>query len=198
MRRTAGVVALLWLFGSGDAFAGSTMAKVKAILNGSTLKVDMRGTESTIQLHGIATPDPKDERAALKRLGDEAVDFLGEYLKDGWIYLEFPGGQPAPDKDGVIQAYVYRGKDASFVNQQLVGAGLGIVNRKVQSDHKQKLLQEEERARGASRGVWGSFADGPGKKIASGDTHQGTYIGIAAPKPGPRNDVVWFWIITYY
>ncbi|MBK5258952.1 MAG: hypothetical protein JJE51_05110 [Thermoanaerobaculia bacterium] len=44
----------------------------------------------------------------------------------------------------------------------------------------------------------GSFADGTGKKIASGDTHQGTYIGEVAQDRRSRNDVEWFWIVSYY
>ncbi|HEX9163107.1 MAG TPA: thermonuclease family protein [Thermoanaerobaculia bacterium] len=162
--------------------AGGTMARVKKIVSGNTLVVDLRGQETTIHLYGIASADPEDKRPAVKKLATQAQEFLREYLKSGWVYLEFPGGQPKPDKDGVMNAFAYRDRDAAFINEKLVAEGLGVVNEQAEGEMKDRFLARQKEARLASHGIWGQFLSGDPKKIAAGEGHQGTYIGEAPDK----------------
>jgi endonuclease YncB( thermonuclease family) len=200
MRRFIHAAAILvCILVSQSAFAGSgVMAKVLGTVNGNTLKVQLRGQETMLRLYGIATPDPNDStKPILKKLGLEAMEFLREYVKSGWVYVEFPTGSPVADKDGVVDGFVYGGKQSEFINEQLIAEGFGVVNRKVQSAFRDNLIKVEAKAKASQRGIWGSFGAGGGKDVAAGNSHQGTYMGEAAPQNGSV-EYVTFWIISFY
>jgi len=199
MRRSIhAAVIFLFVFSAQSAFAGGVMAKVVDTVNGNTLKVELRGKETQVRLYGIATPDPNDaSKPILKKLGIEATAFLKEYVKSGWVYIEFPTGSPVADKDGIVDGFVYGGKQSSFINEAMISEGFGVVNRKVPSAFRDSLIQVEARAKASERGIWGSFGNGGGKDVASGSSHQGTYMGVSG---GGQQTVeyVTFWIISYY
>ena len=202
MRRSMYAAALLaCLCAASSAFAASgVMAKVVTTINGNTLKVQLRGQETPVRLYGIATPDPNDSsKPILKKLGVEATEFLKEYVKSGWVYLEFPTGSAVADKDGVVDAFVYGGKQNLFINEQLIAEGFGVVNRKVPSAFRDDLIKVEAKAKASQRGIWGSFGNGGGQKVASGATHQGTYMGEAASQGGGNYvEYVTYWIVSFY
>lgn len=182
------------------AFAGGVMAKVVEVVNGNTLKCNVSGKEMNVRLYGIATPDPNDAlRPLLKRLGGEAREFLSEFTKSGWVYLEFPSGTAKPDHDGYVDAYVYGGKASEFLNEKIVFEGFGIVNRKQQSAFHDKLIVAEGRARGSSKGLWGQFQNGGGKNVAAGTSHQATYMGESGRNSGwsAIGEAISMWMAQY-
>lgn len=186
---------LVSLSACSSLFAGP-MVKIISVVNGNTLRVDLRGKETDVRLLGVATPDPKDDaRPILKRLGIEAMSFLKETTKSGWVMLEFPTGQPVADSTGVVDASVYGGTDASFINEKLIAQGFGVVNRKVECAFRDQLVKSENVARAGHRGIWGSFESGSGEAVASGRSHQETYIGELAQRNTPN--YVTLWVIYY-
>jgi endonuclease YncB( thermonuclease family) len=199
MRRILGTVTLLLaLVCARPSFAGSSMAKLNAITDGNTLVVTLRGKEVKVRLHGVAVPPNDEARPILQRLNKESVSFLKKYLSDGWVYLEFPDGTAKPDNDGYIPAFVYRGSDAVFLNEKLVGAGLALVNKKEKNTFTPNWLSMQENAKAGQRGIWGSFEDGEGERIASGAA-QGTYIGVPGNQKGNSGSYyVETWIILFY
>jgi endonuclease YncB( thermonuclease family) len=199
MRRLIHAAVVSLCLATPSAFAATgVMAKVIGTVNGNTLKVNLRGQETQIRLYGIATPDPNDAtKPILKKLGVEATEFLKEYVASGWVYVEFPTGSPVADKDGIVDAFVYGGKQSAFVNEALIAEGFGVVNRKVHSAYRDSLIRVEMRAKESQRGIWGSFDKGGGKQVASGSSHQGTYMGVAATRSGYA-DYVGYWIYSYY
>ena len=188
--------AALLLVLSTPAHAGSAMAKLSSVADGNTIIVDYRGKEMKLRMHGIAVPPSDEGRPILQRLNKESAAFLKKYLSDGWVYLEFPDGKPAaPDADGYVAAFVYRGKDAAFLNEKLVSSGLAIVNKKEKNSFTERWLQLQETANAAQRGIWGSFENGDGEQIASG-VGQATYIGVPGSQ-GPRTTYVRYWIFLF-
>lgn len=174
------------------------MVKVLNVVNGNTLRVELRGEDVPVRLLGVATPDPNDQaRPILQRLGTEAMAFLKEFTKPGWVMVEFPSGEPVRDKDGVIDASVYCGPEATFLNEKLIGEGFGIVNRKVECPFRNQLLLAEKAAKGAQLGIWGSFKGGNGEKVASGNTHHTSYLGEVPKGTDDVNVVVYYWVVTY-
>ena len=169
MPRSRWFIVLILSFGLAQrALAASTMVKVSSVVNGNTVKVNLRGQETDIRLFGVATPALNNRQPILKQLGEEAAAFLKGYLVNQWVMLEFPAGQPKADDKGVVDAYVYRGKDAIFVNQKMVNEGLGIANRKVQSNFAKQFIESEEKARSAQKGIWGSFQLASGAQLGKG------------------------------
>lgn len=195
MFRTRMLVLVFCLGLAQSALAGSTMAKVSSVVNGNTIKVNLRGQDTEVRLFGVATPDPNDPQPILKQLGEEAAAFLKEYLVNQWVMMEFPTGQPKADAKGVIDAYVYRGKDATFVNQKMVNEGLGIANRKVQSTFAKQFIESEDKAKAAQKGIWGSFRLASGAQLGKG-ADQGTYLGQSGG--GQIPSYVTTWILIFY
>lgn len=176
--------------------AGSAMAKLNSIVDGNTLNVTLRGEELKVRMHGIVVPPADEARPVLQRLNKEAVVFLKKYLADGWVYLEFPDGEAKKDADGIVHAFVYRGSDATFLNEKLVSVGLAVVNKKENCSFTQAWSTQQGNAKAARRGIWGSFENGGGAQIASG-VGQGTYVGVAADENGGGPEYVTFWILLF-
>lgn len=192
-------VLLLAFVAAVPLHAGSAMAKLSGIADGNTLLVTLRGKEIKVRMHGVAVPPNDDKRPILQRLNRESSAFLKKYLEDGWVYLEFPEGSAKTDADGYVPAFVYRGSDAVFLNEKVVSAGLALVNKKEKNSFTDDWLAHQENAKSAQRGIWGSFEDGEGERIASG-VPQGTYLGVpgATTSRYGGSSYVTTWIIFFY
>jgi endonuclease YncB( thermonuclease family) len=200
MRSTArNLLLLVAVLSAFPLYAGSAMAKLSGISDGNTLVVTLRGQEIKVRMHGVAVPPNDDKRPILQRLNKESSAFLKKYLSDGWVYLEFPEGSAKPDADGYVPAFVYRGSDAVFLNEKLVDAGLALVNKKEKNSFTENWLSLQNNAKAAQRGIWGSFEDGEGERIASG-VAQGTYLGVpgATSRGGYSDSYVTYWIVLFY
>jgi micrococcal nuclease len=193
-RLTLAAIGLFMFIASAQASSG-VMAKVTKVTTGNTLTVLGDGKEMNLRLLGVATPDPNDPTPVLKQLGTQADAFLREFLKGGWVYLEFPNATPTPDANGVVDAYVYRaGGDAVFVNERIIREGFGITNRKVACSNRESFIAVEEKAKAAQRGIWSPVIEADGQRVAS-KGHQMEYLGVASNKPAT---VVTYWIFFYY
>jgi endonuclease YncB( thermonuclease family) len=183
------------------AVAGGTMMKVLSIVNGNTIKADVRGKEMQIRLLGIATPDPNDEKhPILKQLGAEARDFLSEFTKSHFVYGEFPSGAPVPDKDGIADALLWGGSNSEFINEKILSEGFGVVDRRqaqLLQPLRDQLIRAEDTAKLSRRGLWGSFSQGGGHDVASGKSHQATYLGVSPSSGNSRSSEVTYWIIIF-
>lgn len=202
MRKSLFTVATFAVLGFAPmAVAGGTMMKVLSIVNGSTIKADMRGKEIQVRLLGIATPDPNDEKhPILKRLGVEARDFLKEFMKSPMVYAEFPGGEANPDKDGVVDALLWGGPNSEFINEKILLDGFGVVDRRqaqLVGPLRDQLIKAEAAAKFSSRGLWGSFSQGGGQDVASGKSHQWTYLGVSPTGGGQRSSEVRVWLVVF-
>jgi len=193
-------VAFAFLSTAQIAVAGGTMMKVLSIVNGTTIRADVRGKEMRVRLLGIATPDPNDDQhPILKQLGAEARDFLDEFTKSRSVYAEFPSGEPVPDKDGVVNAMIWGGATSALINEKIVSDGFGVVDRHqvLSAELRAQLIKAEDSARISGRGLWGSFSLGHGQDIAAGKLHQGTYLGEIPSGRGQQSSEVTFWVIIF-
>jgi endonuclease YncB( thermonuclease family) len=202
MRSAAAAILLsAVLFSAAPAQATGSMAKLSAVVDGNTLSVKLRGEELKIRMHGVVVPPADAERPILQRLNEESLAFLRKYLSDGWVYLEFVEDAPKKDAEGYVPAFVYRGSDATFLNEKLIAAGLALVNKKEKNEFTERWLGLQENAKGAERGVWGPFQPGDGEKIAAGGVAQGTFIGVPGSNDNRRSSnygYVTYWILRYY
>lgn len=196
MRRvTLAAIGLTMFIYSPQASSAGIMAKVKSVTTGNTLTVIVDGKESNLRLFGVATPDPTDPAPILKQLGIQADAFLKEFLKDGWVYLEYPSLTSKPDTKGFVDAYVYRGSDAAFVNEKIIREGFGIANRKVPSINRDVFIAVEEKAKAAQRGIWNPMIEPDGQRVAAGKGHQMEYLGKSHNK---GSSAVIYWILLFH
>jgi endonuclease YncB( thermonuclease family) len=172
------------------------MAKLTSVVDGNTLDVVLRGQPMRVRLYGVVVPPADDNRPILARLNKESAAFLKKYLEAGWLYLEFPGGTPKPDEHNVVPAFVYRGSDATFLNEKLVAEGLAITNGREECQFTEKFRASQSNANATARGIWGSFEGGDGEKIASGIPNA-TYIGVGGRQQSRGSSYVTYWIIFY-
>ena len=100
-----------------------SQATVVRIVDGDTIVADLAGTETTIRLLNIDTPESKDPNEPVQCLGPEATEYLESLLKPGdGIDLEYDVQRL--DSYGRTLAGVY--KDDSLVNADIAAAGLGV------------------------------------------------------------------------
>jgi len=101
-----------------------TMARVTAVVDGSTVVVD---GNHTLHLAGV---DVVDDRAA--------SDYLRSTLMSRWVMVESDG-------DAV---YLYRSPDALFINRELIARGIAVLSVDKPITRANELLAAEREARG--------------------------------------------------
>lgn len=107
---------------SADEPAGG-QATVVRIIDGDTIVADVSGSEETVRLLNIDTPETKHPDKPVECLGVEATSYLKSLLSPGdSITLEYDVERL--DKYGRTLAGVY--KDDSLVNADIAAAGLGV------------------------------------------------------------------------
>ncbi|GAA4367601.1 thermonuclease family protein [Paeniglutamicibacter cryotolerans] len=98
-------------------------ATVVRVIDGDTIVADVSGTEETIRLLNLDTPETKDPSVPVECLGPEATEFMESLLNPGdEIDLEYDVQRL--DAYGRTLAGVY--KDGSLVNADIAAAGLGV------------------------------------------------------------------------
>lgn len=98
-------------------------ATVVRIIDGDTFVADVSGSEETIRLLNIDTPETKHPDKPVQCLGAEATDYLKSVLAPGdGINLEYDVERL--DRYGRTLAGVY--KNDSLVNADIAAAGLGV------------------------------------------------------------------------
>ncbi|GAA1497619.1 hypothetical protein GCM10009628_26230 [Paeniglutamicibacter kerguelensis] len=98
-------------------------ATIVRIVDGDTIVAEVSGTETTIRLLNIDTPETKDPNEPVQCLGPESTEYMKSLLAPGdMIDLEYDVQRLDPY--GRTLAGVY--KDDSLVNADIVAAGLGV------------------------------------------------------------------------
>jgi micrococcal nuclease len=160
--------------GSGDARPREQVV-VLDVYDGDTIVVLRGGTEATIRLIGVDTPETGRPDTPVQFYGPEATDFTRRSLLGKSIRLEFelpdrPGG--GMDKYGRLLAYVLTGDGANF-NAELIRLGYGRVYTKYPFSYQPEFQQAERTARRAGLGIWNK----PQRAAWSDPVQRGKVIG---------------------
>ena len=117
------VVAMLAGFISCSVIANADTGIVSSITDGDTLVISVGGSEKTVRLLNVDTPETKDASKAVECLGPEATALLARTLPEGTkIKLKFDVERE--DRYGRTLAAVYT-EDGTLVNAEIARAGLG-------------------------------------------------------------------------
>jgi micrococcal nuclease len=96
--------------------------KVTRVVDGDTLHVDVDGTDETVRLIGINTPETVDPRRTVECFGKEASTRMKEIASGKYVYLESDETQDTRDSYGRMLAYVYL-EDGQMLNRKMIAEG---------------------------------------------------------------------------
>jgi micrococcal nuclease len=123
--------------GPGDTLR----AQVLGVVDGTTIRVDLRGGHEPIRY------------LAIEPLGPPATEVNRHLVQGQHVRLELD--VPLRDRDGHLLAYVYVG--GLMVNAELVRQGYAHVNPDPPSGKYARLFQQlQQEAHEAGRGLWGA------------------------------------------
>ncbi|MBI2947959.1 MAG: thermonuclease family protein [Verrucomicrobia bacterium] len=124
--------------------AAEETAVVSKVIDGDTCQLE---DGRRIRYLGIEAPEEQD------RYGEPATQANHLLVTGKSIRIEF--GKPREDRDGRLLAYVFIEK--VFVNAELVRQGHAHVRRPVDVAYRSALMQAQDEARLAGRGIWDSI-----------------------------------------
>jgi micrococcal nuclease len=129
------------------------LVPVSKVIDGDTIKVQWNGTEQTIRLLLIDTPETHHPTLGVQPLGPEASAETHRLLDHKSVILELAVGQEK-DHYGRYLAYAFVGNQS--VEMDLLGKGLARVAYVIPPNTKYltEFKQAESIAQKAQRGVW--------------------------------------------
>jgi micrococcal nuclease len=168
MRRFLGigsVAAALVALALGPASAGAVTLSghVTDVVDGDTIKVEVRGAETTVRLIGVDTPETKRPGTPVECFGPAASARTARLLAIGSaVRLATDPTQDTRDRYGRLLAYVYRAGHRTSVNYALVATGYAraYVYGETPFRYASAYLRAQGRARGADLGMWGPPCNG--------------------------------------
>jgi endonuclease YncB( thermonuclease family) len=112
---------------------GLTPVKVVDCPDGGRLRVNIDGSEATVHLLGVTATDPQDRQPLLAQNGTASQQLLSSLAVGEQVYLdpdrprrrgEIGPRWPEADRNGVLQAHVWRVRDGLLLNAELLKQGV--------------------------------------------------------------------------
>jgi micrococcal nuclease len=204
---TCGLAAVAMLAGAASGAPAPTVltGTMSRVVDGDTIKVNVRGFETPVRLIGIDTPETRRPGYPVQCGGPAASTEAARLLPRGTrVRLVSDPSQDARDRYGRFLGYVYRegmGGARGSVNFRLVFTGFAktYVYGNIPFRYAGAFLGAEIRAKRARRGVWGPPCNGNtlkpqygGTPAAPGSGARGrcdpNYAGACIPAPPPDLD----------
>jgi micrococcal nuclease len=131
-------------------------ATVVRVVDGDTLLVHVGGTDESVRLIGIDTPETVAPNRPVECYGAEASEHLAALTPAG-TELRLERDIEARDVYDRLLAYVYRADDGLFVNRAQVEGGYAEAkDYPPNSAHRTELQQVQAAARAGGTGLWGA------------------------------------------
>jgi micrococcal nuclease len=151
-----GVPRPAWLGGGPDLRPGGTAtAQVTRVVDGDTVVVELGGREERVRYIGVDTPETVKPGAPVECWGQAASALNRRLVAGRRVTLRFD--RELRDRYGRLLAYVYRARDALFVNAALVRDGAArVLPIPPNLAHAGTFARLQAEARAAGRGLWGA------------------------------------------
>jgi micrococcal nuclease len=131
-----------------------TYYKVTKVTDGDTLHIDMNGTNETLRLIGINTPETVDPRKTVECFGKEASVRMKELASGKIVRLEYDDTQGTRDVYGRLLAYVYL-EDGEMINRKMIAEGYAYEYTYMTPYKYQKEFRNlQSIAKTSERGLW--------------------------------------------
>jgi micrococcal nuclease len=147
-----------WLGGGDSALraGGSAEAEVERVVDGDTIAVRIDGRQERVRYIGLDTPETVKPDAPVECFGT-AASALNKRLVPAGEPVRLQFDRELRDRYGRLLAYVYRGRDALFVNARLVRDGAArTLSISPNTTHAGAFARLQAEARAAGRGLWGA------------------------------------------
>jgi micrococcal nuclease len=128
------------------------MFKVSEIVDGDTIKVNVRGKIESVRLLAIDTPETKDHRKPVQCFGIEATKTLQSLINGKFVKLLDDRTQGNRDKYQRLLRYVYDGK--LFINSEMVKQGYAFSYKEYPTKYLNEFNKLERHAREHNLGLW--------------------------------------------
>lgn len=128
--------------------------QVVRVVDGDTIRITRNGTETTVRLIGINTPETVAPGQPVECYGKEASNALHDLLQGRMVELVSDPSQQDVDRYGRLLRYVYMA-DGTFVNNWLIAQGYAVEYTYDRPYAYQKEFRATEgRAKDEKKGLW--------------------------------------------
>jgi endonuclease YncB( thermonuclease family) len=125
---------------------------VTEVIDGDTIKVNIRGRSETVRLLAIDTPETKDPRKPVQCFGNEATKKMQAFVNGKYVRLMDDRSQGNRDKYNRLLRYVYDGK--TFINREMVAQGFAFSYKQYPTKYLNEFNKLEQLAREKNLGLW--------------------------------------------
>lgn len=127
---------------------------VVKIIDGDTIVVAMGGTNETIRLIGVNTPESVDPRRPVECFGKESSQKASDFLAGRKVQLVVDPSQGDRDKYNRLLRYVFR-DDGLFVNKQMIQDGYAYeYTYAIPYQYQSEFREAQQQAQEANVGLW--------------------------------------------
>jgi micrococcal nuclease len=128
--------------------------KVERVTDGDTFRINMDGTDETVRLIGINTPEIVDQDRPIQCFGKEASARLKAIVDGELVRLEYDDSQSLRDTYGRLLAYAYL-EDGEMVNRKMIAEGYAYEYTYLTPYKYQKEFRQlQTLAKTTNRGLW--------------------------------------------
>src|SRR5919106_2688241 len=135
-----------------SAFDKKKLFLVTEVIDGDTIKVNIRGKSETVRLLAIDTPETKDPRKPVQCFGNEATKKMQAFVSGKYVRLVDDKSQGNRDKYSRLLRYVYDGN--TFINGEMVAQGFAFSYKQYPTKYLNEFNRLEQLAREKNLGLW--------------------------------------------
>ena len=122
------------------------------VIDGDTIRVNVRGKSESVRLLAIDTPETKDPRKPVQCFGNEATKKMQAFVSGKYVRLVDDKSQGNRDKYQRLLRYVYEGK--TFINREMVAQGFAFSYKQYPTKYLSEFNKLEQLAKEKNLGLW--------------------------------------------
>lgn len=121
--------------------------------DGDTITVDMNGTQESVRLIGVDTPETHDPRKSVQCYGQAASDFTKKLIGQNRVRLEADPTNTNRDRYDRLLRYVYL-PDGTLVNAEIIKQGYGFAYTYFPFTKLEEFKAYQATAEKEGQGLW--------------------------------------------